>query len=109
MISYSVSLIDIILLKPIDNMLELLLQCARQGFALGLTILVGTIHSITLDSLLKLIVDLLEVSSSMKGQVGLNFCYSLKCFLIELLFSIYSFFYGIAGSKGLSFGSLICL
>lgn len=57
-------------------------ECARQGFALGLTILVGTIHSITLDSLLKLIVDLLEVSSSMKGQeakdclLGRLFAYS---------------------------------
>jgi DNA polymerase phi len=49
---------------------EFLLQCARQGFALGLTILVGTIHSIKLDSLLKVIVDLLDVTSSMKGQVG---------------------------------------
>ncbi|KAB1206724.1 DNA polymerase V [Morella rubra] len=43
-------------------------ECARQGFALGLTVLIGTIHSIQLESLLKLIVDLLEVSSSMKGQ-----------------------------------------
>ncbi|KAK9905214.1 hypothetical protein M0R45_000408 [Rubus argutus] len=43
-------------------------ECARQGFALGLTILVSTIHSIKVDSLLKLIVDFLEVSSSMKGQ-----------------------------------------
>lgn len=43
-------------------------ECARQGFALGLTILVGTISSIKLDALLKLIIDLLEVSSSMKGQ-----------------------------------------
>ncbi|XP_050209796.1 uncharacterized protein LOC126660371 [Mercurialis annua] len=43
-------------------------ECARQGFALGLTVLVGTISSIKLDSLLRLIVDLLEVSSSMKGQ-----------------------------------------
>ncbi|KAL0365238.1 UNVERIFIED_CONTAM: Myb-binding protein 1A-like protein [Sesamum angustifolium] len=43
-------------------------ECARQGFALGLTILVGTVHSIKLDSLLKLIINLLEVSSSMKGQ-----------------------------------------
>ncbi|KAF2296524.1 hypothetical protein GH714_040526 [Hevea brasiliensis] len=42
--------------------------CARQGFALGLTVLVSTIPSIKLHSLLKLIVDLLEVSSSMKGQ-----------------------------------------
>lgn len=47
-------------------------QCARQGFALGLTVLVGTISTIKLDSLLKLIVDLLEVSSSMKGQVSKN-------------------------------------
>ncbi|KAL2254491.1 UNVERIFIED_CONTAM: Myb-binding protein 1A-like protein [Sesamum indicum] len=43
-------------------------ECARQGFALGLTILVGTVPSIKLDSLLKLIINLLEVSSSMKGQ-----------------------------------------
>ncbi|GLT52266.1 hypothetical protein SLA2020_256140 [Shorea laevis] len=43
-------------------------ECARQGFALGLTILVRTIPSIKVDSLLKLIVNLLEVSSSMKGQ-----------------------------------------
>ncbi|KAM5548469.1 rDNA transcriptional regulator pol5 [Rosa sericea] len=43
-------------------------ECARQGFALGLTILVSTIRSIKVDSLLKLIVDFLEVTSSMKGQ-----------------------------------------
>ncbi|KAL6964196.1 DNA-directed DNA polymerase [Sarracenia purpurea var. burkii] len=43
-------------------------ECARQGFALGLTILVGSISNIKVDALLKLIVDLLEVSSSMKGQ-----------------------------------------
>ncbi|KDP35949.1 hypothetical protein JCGZ_09921 [Jatropha curcas] len=43
-------------------------ECARQGFALGLTMVVGTIPSIKVDSLLKLIVDTLEVSSSMKGQ-----------------------------------------
>ena len=48
----------------------ILLQCARQGFALGLTLLVGAVPDIALSSLLKLIVDLLEVSSSMKGQVG---------------------------------------
>lgn len=48
----------------------ILLQCARQGFALGLTILVGTVPSIRLESLLKLITTLLEVTSSMKGQVG---------------------------------------
>ncbi|KAJ6905654.1 rDNA transcriptional regulator pol5-like [Populus alba x Populus x berolinensis] len=43
-------------------------ECARQGFALGLTVLVDTIPSVKVDSVLKLIVDLLEVSSSMKGQ-----------------------------------------
>lgn len=48
----------------------MLLQCARQGFALGLTVLVGAIHKIRIESFLKLVVDLLEVTSSMKGQVG---------------------------------------
>ncbi|KAG9130592.1 hypothetical protein Leryth_011848 [Lithospermum erythrorhizon] len=43
-------------------------ECARQGFALGLTILVGAVPSIKLGSLLKLIINLLEVTSSMKGQ-----------------------------------------
>ncbi|XAR73034.1 DNA-directed DNA polymerase [Bertholletia excelsa] len=43
-------------------------ECARQGFALGLTVLVGAIPSVKIDSMLKLIIDLLEVSSSMKGQ-----------------------------------------
>lgn len=43
-------------------------ECARQGFALGLTLLVATIPSIKVDSLLKLVVDLLEITSSMKGQ-----------------------------------------
>lgn len=52
--------------------LLLLFQCARQGFALGLTILLYKIPSIKVQSFLKLIVDLLEVSSSMKGQVGDN-------------------------------------
>ncbi|XP_044507401.1 myb-binding protein 1A-like protein [Mangifera indica] len=42
-------------------------ECARQGFALGLTLLIGKIPSIKMDALLKLIVDLLEVSASMKG------------------------------------------
>lgn len=44
------------------------IECARQGFALGLTILLGAITSIRVDAILKLIVDLLEVSSSMKGK-----------------------------------------
>ncbi|XP_010546365.1 PREDICTED: DNA polymerase V-like [Tarenaya hassleriana] len=43
-------------------------ECARQGFALGLTLLVGAISSIKAESLMKLIVDALAVSSSMKGQ-----------------------------------------
>ncbi|KAJ8768977.1 hypothetical protein K2173_023972 [Erythroxylum novogranatense] len=43
-------------------------ECARQGFAVGLTALIGTISNISLDSLLKLIVELLDVSSSMMGQ-----------------------------------------
>lgn len=43
-------------------------ECARQGFALGLTILISTNSKIRVDSVLKLIVDSLEVTSSMKGQ-----------------------------------------
>ncbi|KAK6916230.1 DNA polymerase V/Myb-binding protein 1A [Dillenia turbinata] len=43
-------------------------ECARQGFALGLSLVVGSISCIKVDSLLKLIINLLEVSSSMKGQ-----------------------------------------
>ncbi|XP_068497145.1 rDNA transcriptional regulator pol5 [Phaseolus vulgaris] len=42
-------------------------ECARQGFALGLTVLAGT-PNIKIDSFLKLVVNLLEVTSSMKGQ-----------------------------------------
>ncbi|KAI4342304.1 hypothetical protein MLD38_026944 [Melastoma candidum] len=43
-------------------------ECARQGFALGLTLLVGALPTIRVDSLMKLTSSLLEVSSSMKGQ-----------------------------------------
>ncbi|CDY58264.1 BnaAnng15090D [Brassica napus] len=43
-------------------------ECARQGFALGLTLPVSLISSINVESLLKLISDSLSVSSSMKGQ-----------------------------------------
>ncbi|KAF8013874.1 hypothetical protein BT93_I1667 [Corymbia citriodora subsp. variegata] len=43
-------------------------ECARQGFSLGLTLLVSAVPTIRVESLLKLSVDLLEVSSSMKGQ-----------------------------------------
>ncbi|KOM53920.1 hypothetical protein LR48_Vigan09g257900 [Vigna angularis] len=43
-------------------------ECARQGFALGLTVLTGTVHNIKVESFLKLVVNLLEVTSSMKGQ-----------------------------------------
>ncbi|KAK8311260.1 hypothetical protein V6Z12_D02G237500 [Gossypium hirsutum] len=49
------------------HVLPLVLQYVRQGFALGLT-LVAKIPIIKVDSLLKLIVNLLEVSSSMKDQ-----------------------------------------
>ncbi|KAK4254145.1 hypothetical protein QN277_009565 [Acacia crassicarpa] len=43
-------------------------ECARQGFALGLTVVIGSIPNIRLESFFKLVVDLLEVTSSMKGQ-----------------------------------------
>lgn len=43
-------------------------ECARQGFALGLTILIATNCNVKVHSLLKLIADSLEISSSMKGQ-----------------------------------------
>lgn len=53
----------------------LFVQCARQGFALGMAVLVGAVPCIKVDALLKLIVELLEISSSMKGQVGrIAFC-----------------------------------
>lgn len=42
--------------------------CARQGFALGFAAVVGAIPCIEIDALLKLIEELLEVTSSMKGQ-----------------------------------------
>lgn len=56
------------------------MQCARQGFSLGLTLLVSTVSTIRVESLLKLSVDLLEVSSSMKGQVVL--CPFYKLFFV---------------------------
>ncbi|XP_010461774.1 PREDICTED: myb-binding protein 1A-like isoform X2 [Camelina sativa] len=43
-------------------------ECARQGFALGLTLPLSVISSINLESLLNLIVESLSISSSMKGQ-----------------------------------------
>lgn len=43
-------------------------ECARQGFALGMAVLVGAVPCIKVDALFKLIVELLEISSSMKGQ-----------------------------------------
>ncbi|GLJ31396.1 hypothetical protein SUGI_0629950 [Cryptomeria japonica] len=42
--------------------------CARQGFALAFTTLVAAISCIELDDLVKIIEELLEVTSSMKGQ-----------------------------------------
>ncbi|KAL2936701.1 rDNA transcriptional regulator pol5 [Bienertia sinuspersici] len=44
------------------------MMCARQGFALGLTILVSTNSKISVDAVLKLIDGSLEITSSMKGQ-----------------------------------------
>ncbi|KAJ6819866.1 DNA polymerase V-like isoform X1 [Iris pallida] len=43
-------------------------ECSRQGFALGFAIVVGSIPSIKVEPLLKLIDKSLEVSSGMKGQ-----------------------------------------
>ncbi|KAI3889727.1 hypothetical protein MKX03_007749 [Papaver bracteatum] len=43
-------------------------ECARQGFVLGLTVVLKTVPDIKLDALMKLIKDILEVNSSMKGQ-----------------------------------------
>nr|CAD1824327.1 unnamed protein product [Ananas comosus var. bracteatus] len=43
-------------------------ECARQGFALGLTLVAGTFPVIKVEVLMKLIVEMLEVSSSMKRQ-----------------------------------------
>ncbi|KAI3931159.1 hypothetical protein MKX01_029349 [Papaver californicum] len=43
-------------------------ECARQGFALGLTVVLKIIPDIKLDALMKLISEILEVNSSMKGQ-----------------------------------------
>ncbi|KAJ4786518.1 DNA polymerase V [Rhynchospora pubera] len=43
-------------------------EFARQGFALALAAVIAEIHAIKLDSLMKFIVEELEVSSGMKGQ-----------------------------------------
>ncbi|KAJ0962754.1 hypothetical protein J5N97_027876 [Dioscorea zingiberensis] len=43
-------------------------ECARQGFALGLAVIVGTIPSIRVDSVMKLIDDELKVTAKMEGQ-----------------------------------------
>lgn len=45
------------------------LQCARQGFALGLAAIVGTIPSVNVESVMKLIEDELRVTVKMEGQV----------------------------------------
>lgn len=62
-------------------------QCARQGFALGLSVVVAKIPTIKVESLMKLIVNLLEVSASMKGQVSLKtyLCNSVKQILYSIL------------------------
>jgi len=56
-------------LTILTTLIFFVIQCARQGFALGLSIVVAKIPTIKVESLMKLIVNLLEVSASMKGQV----------------------------------------
>lgn len=75
-----INLMSLVILAKFFSLcyLKFALQCARQGFALGLTVSIGVIPSINVDSLLKLIVDLLEVNSSMKGQVGKTFSVCFK-------------------------------
>jgi hypothetical protein len=46
-------------------------QSARQGFALALTTLMCTLPVIHGDAVMQLIESILEVTSAMKGQVGL--------------------------------------
>ena len=45
------------------------MQCARQGFALGLCVVISRISAVSLYSVMKLVAQFLEVSSSKKGQV----------------------------------------
>ncbi|KAL9689369.1 hypothetical protein QQ045_009754 [Rhodiola kirilowii] len=54
-------------------------ECARQGFALGLAVVVRSVNSVDIGALLKLIVSLLEVTSSMKGQEARD-CYLGRLF-----------------------------
>uniref|UniRef100_A0A7N0TMV7 DNA polymerase V n=1 Tax=Kalanchoe fedtschenkoi TaxID=63787 RepID=A0A7N0TMV7_KALFE len=54
-------------------------ECARQGFALGLAVVVRSVTKIDIGALLKLIVSLLEVTSSMKGQEARD-CYLGRLF-----------------------------
>lgn len=82
------------------------MQCARQGFALGLTLLIGKISSVKVDSLLKLIVDSLEISSSMKGQVSKKSFQEVFGTAKDI---IITFFNCITGSKGLFVRAIICL
>jgi DNA polymerase phi len=46
-------------------------ESARQGFALALTTLMCTLPVIHGDAVMQLIESILEVTSAMKGQVGL--------------------------------------
>lgn len=54
--------------------------------------LVSMVHSIKLESLLKLITSLLEVSSSMKGQVG-NHPSSNKSLSLRFMFYLWGTFF----------------
>jgi hypothetical protein len=49
--------------------LGICLQFARQGFALGLTVVLESVRAIRVEAIMKLIPSLLEYSSSMKGLV----------------------------------------
>lgn len=49
--------------------LEIAFQFARQGFALGLAVVLESIRAIRVEAVMKLIPTLLEYSSSMKGPV----------------------------------------
>lgn len=51
------------------NFRSISLQYARQGFALGLAVVLESIRSIRVEAIMKLIPNLLEYSSSMKGPV----------------------------------------
>ncbi|KAI0488592.1 hypothetical protein KFK09_028430 [Dendrobium nobile] len=54
-------------------------ECARQGFSLGLAVVVEMIPAVKLEPVMKLIINLLEVSSAMKGLEARD-CYLGRLF-----------------------------